>query len=517
MIGAALLAILAIEPDAALQSRPYGNVMGDGLGLRIETDPQAGGVCAPGETVFGIDVSYYQGTIDWPAVAAAGVQFAIIRVSHSLQFFDPEFEANLAGSRAAGIRTGVYQFFEPDEDPVAQADLLIEALGPLQPGDLPPMIDVESTGGQSASVINDTIHAWIDRVEGEYGVKPVIYSGFYFWNDNVNSTDFGEYPLMLPWYGVECPGGVPNGWDMWTIHQYCDCGSVGGIAGNVDVDTFNGSLADLDALAGAAECGDAMCTGGENPYTCAADCLPCGVIPAAGGTVDNGDACYTLYGDNQFWHEEAQGEGGSLIWTHATDYAEAYNYAIWQLHFEESGQYELEVHVVPPFGASTMAGYDIRHAGGEETVTIDQSANDGWVSLGEFQFDAATDHTVRLDDNTGDLPDNNVMLVYDALRVTRLDLDPEGSSGDPEETEGGSQTSDGEESSGGGGPGSASDGATSDSATDGLDPALPGANDDAAGCACTTSSPRNAAWLFALLLVPFVRRPKGTRLRSRRR
>ena len=91
------------------------------------------------------------------------------------------------------------------------------------------------------------------------------------------------------------------------------------------------------------------------------------------------------------------------------------------------------------------------------------------------------------------------------------------SSGDPEETEGGSQTTDGEESSGGNGPGSASDGATSEGATDGLDPALPGANDDAAGCGCTTTPDRNAAWLFALLLVPFVRRPKDTRLRSRRR
>jgi hypothetical protein len=104
----AVVSLLLAWADPSLSSadRPYGKVMGDGLGLRIETDPQAGGVCAPGETVFGIDVSYYQGTIDWNAVAADGVEYAIIRVSHSLQFFDPEFEANLAGARAAGIHAG---------------------------------------------------------------------------------------------------------------------------------------------------------------------------------------------------------------------------------------------------------------------------------------------------------------------------------------------------------------------------------------------------------------------------
>src|SRR5688572_27430041 len=95
--------------DATTVARTHGNVMGDGLELWGEPQPQAGSVCAPGETVFGIDVSYYQGDIDWAAVAASGVKFAIIRVSHSLQFFDPEFHDNLEGARAAGIHTGVYQ------------------------------------------------------------------------------------------------------------------------------------------------------------------------------------------------------------------------------------------------------------------------------------------------------------------------------------------------------------------------------------------------------------------------
>jgi len=478
-----------VSPD-----RPYGKVMGDGLGLEIALPPQNGGVCAPGETVFGIDVSYYQGNIDWNAVAADGVKFAIVRVSHSLQFFDPEFEDNLAGARAAGIHTGVYQYFEPDEDPVAQADLLLEALGPLQPGDLPPMIDVESTAGLGPAAITNAIHAWIDRVESQLGVKPLVYSGYYFWNDNVGSADFGAYPLMLPWYGVECPGGVPTGWDMWTIHQYCDCGGVAGISGNVDVDRFNGSLTDLEALSFGQVCGDGTCSGGESPYTCAEDCPPCGVIDAAGGMVDDGDACYFAFGNAEYWRPEAQGEGGSSVWTHATDYDVPYNYAIWQLHFAESGRYEIEAHVVQPFGQSKLAKYQVRHADGDAAVMVDQSASSGWVSLGEFQFTADTDHSVRLDDNTGESPDANVQLVYDAVRVTRVDLDPS-DTGEPGESE-----SNGGESDEGGNGEAGTDGGDETDPSDtssGIDP-TGSLDDDPKGCGCRSDGRSGAAWLVLL-------------------
>jgi lysozyme len=515
MIAAGVLALLwmgappspASEPEVGAQSRPYGAVMGDGLQLQTLPEPPVGGsVCAPGETTFGIDVSYYQGDIDWPAVAAAGVKFAIVRVSHSLQFFDPEFEANLAGSRAAGIHTGVYQYFEPDEDPVAQADLLLDSMGPLMPGDLPPMIDVESTGGLGGSAITEAIHAWIDRVESVTGVKPLIYSGYYFWNDNVGSSDFGEYPLMLPWYGMECPGGVPVGWDMWTVHQYCDCGSVGGISGDVDVNRFNGDIAALEALASSPECGDAVCSGGEDPYTCPADCEPCGVIPGLGGTIDNGAECYRLYGDDTYWHEEAQGEGGTLVWTHATDYDTAYNYAIWQLHFEEAGRYEVEAHIVQPFGASTQAAYVVRHAEGESTVMVDQSANDGWVPLGEFEFDADSDHTLQLDDNTGDSPDANVMLVFDAIRLVRLDADPS-TTGDPLDTDSGDPSGPSESSDDGAstlGMGTDASGTGGDSG-----PALPGASSDDEGCTCRSAPGRGGIGGLCLLLALAIRRRRS--------
>src|SRR6185503_3386128 len=88
-------------------------------GEEVGTAEQA--ICPAGETLKGIDVSYYQGTIDWPKVAASGMSFAVARVSYGSGFVDPKFEKNWAGIKAAGLVRGTYQFFVPDQDPVAQA------------------------------------------------------------------------------------------------------------------------------------------------------------------------------------------------------------------------------------------------------------------------------------------------------------------------------------------------------------------------------------------------------------
>ena len=173
ILGAGLLAVGVPATGAAapLTERPYGNALGDNLeGLQGPVDPVEIEVCAGAETLRGIDVSYYQGDIDWNAVAADGISFAWVRVSHSTQFFDPQFDANLAGARAAGIHTGVYQYFEPTEDPIAQADFLLDHMGPLQPGDMPPMIDVESADTVAPAVAMADYTRWLRALPG----KPVF-------------------------------------------------------------------------------------------------------------------------------------------------------------------------------------------------------------------------------------------------------------------------------------------------------------------------------------------------------
>ena len=208
-------------------------------------------VCADGETTFGIDVSKWQGEINWDEVADDGVKFAVIRVSDGLEYYDNKFEQNWENAGRVGILRSVYQFFRPNLDPIQQAQLLIDSVnrvgGQL---DLPPVIDVEATGDRSAAQIQQAMRQWIDLVEEAFGMPPIIYTGFYFWQDHVDgSTDFNQYPLWHPQYtSAECPR-IADAWDDWLMWQYTSEGRVNGISGDVDLNRFNGSEDDLYALA----------------------------------------------------------------------------------------------------------------------------------------------------------------------------------------------------------------------------------------------------------------------------
>jgi hypothetical protein len=172
-----------------------------------ETEGQAEAalvVCAPDDVVYGIDVSYYQGDIDWSAVAADGYAFAITRINHA-DFMDPKFDANWAAIKDVGLVRGAYQYFEPGDDPVWQAEVVVAKVGKLGPGDLPVVIDVETTSGLTdPSAIVDSISAWMDIVEVGTGKQPIVYTGKYFWQDNVASDAFADYPLWHAQYPNAC-------------------------------------------------------------------------------------------------------------------------------------------------------------------------------------------------------------------------------------------------------------------------------------------------------------------------
>jgi len=127
---------------------------------------------------------------------------------------------------------------------------MIQKMVGFGPGDLPPMLDVEATGGQSPATITAKIHTWVDKIKAATGRTPMIYTGKYFWDPNVQTTDFASFPLVLAAYvKPNCPN-TPNAWNKWTMWQYNSNGSIPGITGNVDVDEFNGTLEDLKKLAG---------------------------------------------------------------------------------------------------------------------------------------------------------------------------------------------------------------------------------------------------------------------------
>ena len=221
---------------------------GDGSTESIGEAELAYTVCAKGDTVEGIDVSVWQAAVNWPSVKNAGITFGIARVSYGTSL-DSWFDDNWNGMKSVGLVRGAYQFFLPLQDPIAQADLMINAMGPLGPGDLPPVVDVEDTDGQSPSTIAAKLKQWCQHIEAATGKKPIIYTGKYFWQDNVASYDFGGYPLWIPNYSNTCPN-LPNDyWSDWVIFQYTSTGSVPGVSGNVDRNKFNGTLSDLQAFA----------------------------------------------------------------------------------------------------------------------------------------------------------------------------------------------------------------------------------------------------------------------------
>ncbi|PKN53927.1 MAG: hypothetical protein CVU56_29285 [Deltaproteobacteria bacterium HGW-Deltaproteobacteria-14] len=215
--------------------------------------PVTTNVCPDGTTTMGIDVSKWQGTIDWGAVKNAGVRFAFIRVADGASYYDPQFQTNWANAKAAGIPRGAYQFFRADEDPVAQADLLISKINAYGAGELPPVVDVETTEGQSAATIANRVGQWLARVDSQLGVKGVVYAGSYFWEDNVGSAAFAGNPLWVAHWTSGCPT-IPSQWADWTFHQYSATGSIPGISGDVDLDRFNGTVAELLQLVGSSEC-----------------------------------------------------------------------------------------------------------------------------------------------------------------------------------------------------------------------------------------------------------------------
>jgi MYXO-CTERM domain-containing protein len=128
------------------------------------------------------------------------------------------------------------------------------------------------------------------------------------------------------------------------------------------------------------------------------------------------------------WHEEATGEGGSLLWTTAHD-GSADAVGVFRLSFEASGLYRLEVSTPAAFATTSQADYVVHHAGVSETIRLDQSAADGWRRLGDFLFSGGGDQWVGLGDATGEAATLGRAVVHDALRVTRLDLPGAGDGG----------------------------------------------------------------------------------------
>jgi len=195
--------------------------------------------------VHGVDVSKYQGDIDWQAVKDAGVAFAYIKASEGADNIDHKFEANWAGARAAGIPRGPYHFVYWCRPPLEEIANL-ERVAPVEPDALPPVLDVEATPTshtckrvlERESVLAD-MRLMLQEMEHHYGKKPIIYSSVDFYQAILSDDALAEYPIWVR--STKYHPTVRYGARKWTFWQYRSDGSVPGIPGAVDQNAFHGT------------------------------------------------------------------------------------------------------------------------------------------------------------------------------------------------------------------------------------------------------------------------------------
>ncbi len=194
----------------------------------------------------GVDVSHYQGAVDWNAVRGAGMSFAFAKATEGLNTVDAMFSTNWPAMSAAGLVRGAYHFFHPEEDAGSQAEHFLSVVGTLSASDLPPVLDVEETNGVSTSVMWAGVATWMDAIVQETGRTPMLYVAPGFWNSNSPNPALTGYPLWLADYAVTPT--LPDGFAAWDFWQWSQSGTVAGVTGAVDRDVFNGPIAALLAF-----------------------------------------------------------------------------------------------------------------------------------------------------------------------------------------------------------------------------------------------------------------------------
>lgn len=205
-------------------------------------------ICLPsGFSVYGIDISRHQGKIDWEKFAqnnpaAAPISFVYIKATEGSDFTDVNFKENFKNARKHGFMRGAYHYFSTHSTGLAQANMFIKTVQ-LQKGDLPPMIDIEEKPKDWKKYIQE-LKIFIKKVEGHYGVKPILYTYRKYKERHLSDPFFERYPSWVAHYYVSSLDSDVE-WLMW---QCSDIGEIPGIPENVDINIFNGSFEQLKGL-----------------------------------------------------------------------------------------------------------------------------------------------------------------------------------------------------------------------------------------------------------------------------
>ena len=220
--------------------------------LRID----AKGIMAPSAAYpEGIDVSHYQGSINWSSVKAAGIQFAYIKATEGTTYTDPNFSANYLNAYNAKVIRGAYHFAHPDLSSGATQATYFATHGGAWSADnltLPGMLDLEGgCYGLSAASMQSWILDFYNTYKAKTSRDVVIYTSASWWNSCTGGWNgmSARSPLNVAYWTTGASPTIPSGFPFWTFWQYSDSGSISGISGAVDRDRFSADSTRLLALA----------------------------------------------------------------------------------------------------------------------------------------------------------------------------------------------------------------------------------------------------------------------------
>ena len=202
-----------------------------------------------GYEIHGIDISHYQGKIDWEQLTNAmikgcPVRFVIIKSTEGSSRLDENFRENFNQARDFGFIRGVYHFWSNKSTAREQAYYFLDQVH-LTDGDLPPVLDIEhKPADKSVEDFQRDVLTWLHIVEDKYHVKPIIYTYYKFKEQYLSAPVFEDYPYWIAHYYVDKVE-YKGPWKFW---QHTDAGRLPGIRGYVDFNIYNGSFYDLKKL-----------------------------------------------------------------------------------------------------------------------------------------------------------------------------------------------------------------------------------------------------------------------------
>lgn len=194
------------------------------------------------EVFSGIDVSVYQGDIDFEQVKSSGIEVVYIRAGYGFSVTDPKFEENYTNATKAGLKCGAYYFVTArnTEQAYLQATRFAELISGKTFAARPAM-DFEEFGSLGKNGINIVGLAFMQKLRELTGIVPILYTDAY----NASETwgwNFAQFPLWVADYDAEEPYVTSNIWQSYAGFQYSDRGEIPGIYGNVDLDRFTSSV-----------------------------------------------------------------------------------------------------------------------------------------------------------------------------------------------------------------------------------------------------------------------------------